>query len=350
MEFKKLVAFLCLVVVNVCLSLLITLSKRDGQTYDYNPASAITLAESAKFALSIVTYLREKDPNEMWTTNVSVMFVFSYFALALIYCLNNQLTFTILSLTNPGNLTLFKSTTPFLTALLQLVVFGTQFTKLRWTSVVILSSGLLLTQWDDCSSSLHINFEAYVALLTSVLLTSLSSVVNARTIKVFSSAPLSLHNSVLYFFGIIFNANTYVLGKAGVVPINSDASFLEGYDNIYAILVILLNSMIGIIITALYKYGDAVTKCFAQVLSSIILVIISFMFFDYKMSVSSSSGCLSVFVASYIYLILSPEIETNSDTKSHLVREKSREDTSEGADENEMLIDHAEGRDSVEKV
>merc|ERR1711871_239304 len=145
--------------------------------------------------LSMISYIREMDVDEIWTNNLSISFIFSYFALALIYCLNNQLTFTILSLTNPGNLTLFKSTTPFLTALLQLLIFGTRFTKLRWISVIILSSGLLLTQWDDCTISLHISLEAYVALLTSALLTSLSSVINAHTIKLFSPAPLSLHNS-----------------------------------------------------------------------------------------------------------------------------------------------------------
>lgn len=337
---KKFAAFLSLVVINVALSLLITLSKRDDHSYDYNPASAITLAEGAKLAVSIVAYTRET--TDRGHLNISLRFVMSYLLLALIYCLNNQLTFAILRLTNPGNLTLFKSTTPFLTAILQLIIFGVPLTKLRWTSVLILSVGLLMSQWNERTTSVNIGLEACLALFASVILTSISSVVNAHTIKAFSNTPLTLHNSVLYFFGVIFNTNAYALGKAGAIPTNSDASFFEGYNNVYAILVILLNSLIGIIITLLYKYGDAVVKCFAQVISSIVLIVISFLFFEYNLSVNSSCGCLLVFVATYLYILLSPELEGDDvPNRGRIEGHK----TAHVIEEKELLIKHVESDD-----
>ena len=305
---EKTASFVGLVAVNVCLSLLIALSKSSGHSYSYNPASAITIAEVVKLLLSLSSYVNENDAYD-FLSYVSINFALSYISLALIYCLNNQLTFTILSMTNPGNLTLFKSSTPFITAMLQRILFGTPLTKLRWACVVVLCSGLVTTQWNDCTMGFHIEKKAYFALVLSVVLTSLASVLNAKAIKSFSPIPLSLHNATLYLFGACFNAITYQLASARIIYINSDAGFFEGYDNIYAVLIIFFSSIIGILITLLYKYGDAVIKCFAQVISSIILVLLSVWIFDYQLTVTSFCGCLSVFAASYIYLILSPETD-----------------------------------------
>jgi len=43
-------------------------------------------------------------------------------------------------------------------------------------------------------------------------------------------------------------------------------------------------------------------------MSSMVLVILSCIFFDQPATVSSIAGCIVVFTASYIYLILGPEL------------------------------------------
>ena len=341
MGWEKWASFVGLVIVNVCLSLLISLSKSSGHTYTYNPASAITIAEVVKMLMSMTSYWREKDASDDVKSYFSLKFILSYFSLAVMYCLNNQLTFVILSMTNPGNLTLFKASTPLMTAMLQWMLFGVPLSKLRWACVIILCTGLVLTQWNDCNMSLHIKAEALLALVFSVLLTSISSVLNASAIQSFSSVPLNVHNFTLYFFGAILNANTYLLASAGIININSDAGFFQGYNNVYALLVVFLNSVIGIVITLLYKYGDAIIKCFAQVISSIALVMLSVFLFDYTLTVSSLCGCVSVFVASYIYLILSPQIEIQRESKHQ--EQKSETET-------QKLLNSEESDDDGEEV
>jgi len=60
-----------------------------------------------------------------------------YGVLAAGYALNNQLTFHILQLSNPGLLSLAKSTTPLLIAVVSSVVFGERLTRLQWQCVVL---------------------------------------------------------------------------------------------------------------------------------------------------------------------------------------------------------------------
>ena len=107
----------------------------------------------------------------------------SYAVLALIYCVNNQFTFAVLSRTTPGNLSLFKASTPFLTAILMYVLYGTKLSKLQWAAVVLLTCGITLTQWDDCSGRIRIDPGAFIMLVCSCLLTAFSSVLNADVIK-----------------------------------------------------------------------------------------------------------------------------------------------------------------------
>jgi len=301
-------AFVGMIFINVSLSLLITLSKLGGTTYSYHPASAIFFAEIVKIIISLMQYVQQKE-DAVSFPSLSRELLLTYFALAVMYCINNQLTFVILDWTNPGNLTLFKSTTPFLTALLQFIFYKSKISTLRWVSIIILCVGLVLTQWNDCNQSLHVSIRVIALLIVSCLITACSSVLNVEAISSFSSTPLSLQNMVLYTFGAILNLNTYAIAKTGVIPIRSTASFFSGYNNIYAVLVVCLNGCIGIVITILYKYCDAVVKCFAQVLSSIILVIVSMVFFDLEVKVSIICGCICVFVASYTYLVLNGKIE-----------------------------------------
>ena len=307
---KKTFAFFSLMAIQISLLLVVTLSKANHQSYTYNPASAICMAEACKLAISAGTYFRTGGTvEEAKKTFVNKEVLTAYVVLALIYCINNQLTFTALALTQPGNVALLKSTTPFLTAILQWFVNNAYMMNLEWISIIFLSCGLTLTQWNDCTSGLRISSAALGVLAFSSCLTAVSSVGNAYMVKKIKDTPVLLQNMVLYSFGVLFNLQAYFFATNGFIYGNNGAGFFEGYDNIFAIIVVILNGLIGVAITFVYKYGDAVIKCFAQVLSSIVLVIISAMFFGSEMTVSSTCGAIVVFAASYTYLLVVPDLK-----------------------------------------
>lgn len=122
---KKFVAFFGLMVVNVSLLLIVTLSRASHTTYTYNPTSAICLAEMIKFSISVPTPtydillaslllstdypLTNHYPAQAFTyfsatggggavtearSHMSRPLIMSYAVLALIYCVNNQVGIT----------------------------------------------------------------------------------------------------------------------------------------------------------------------------------------------------------------------------------------------------------------
>jgi drug/metabolite transporter (DMT)-like permease len=323
---KKLVAFIAMAVIMSAISLITKVSQKNGASYTFNPASAIAIAEMIKLSLSLSSYLKD---NTIATAKASLErpLVTVYFILAVIYMINNQLTFYMLTLTDPGTVALFKASSPFTTALLEYLVYSKKINELKWVCIILTCLGLILTQWNDCTSSLRASTKACAALIFSVLLTSFSSVMNANVIKGMANVPLTLQNSVLYSFGSVLNVMAFIAGANGLAPAISNAGFFEGYNDFWALMVVMVNSFIGIVITAVYKYGDAIVKTLASAVSAMSLVIISAMFFDGAITVSSSLGCMVAFIASYVYFGISNRFdETKEAEKSRDLEMASKEE------------------------
>merc|ERR1719296_456909 len=82
--------------------------------------------------------------------------------------------------------------------------------------------------------------------------------------------------------------------------------FFHGYDNLLAIGVVFSNAMIGLAITAVYKYADAVTKCIASDITAVNLCIISAIFFNLTPSVTMWCGVIVVCFAVHLYTSAAP--------------------------------------------
>lgn len=99
----------------------------------------------------------------------------------------------------------------------------------------------------------------------------------------------------------------------------SDESFFFGYNNINVIVLLFLNSTIGITISFVYKHGDAVLKTLSQPVVSAVLLFLSNILFDAPLDIIKISGAGSVIISTMLYLKLPPPEETNvSNTTSRL--------------------------------
>lgn len=85
---------------------------------------------------------------------------------------------------------------------------------------------------------------------------------------------------------------------------SNNQRFFHGYNNPYVIILLILNSFVGIAITAIYKYGDAVLKTLTGPLSSAILVYLSYAFFDMSLDLVKAAGAAVVVVDTLLYLSL----------------------------------------------
>ena len=77
--------------------------------------------------------------------------------------------------------------------------------------------------------------------------------------------------------------------------------------------VIAVNACFGIVVTAVYKYSNAIVKTLASAVTTVVLTVVSLLFFGLKVTIVSGTGCVSVILAVMLYA-LTP----NSDVQAKL--------------------------------
>lgn len=301
----KIILFASLVSVQIFVAIIYKLSQStstQNTKYNYSPASALVIAELFKFLMSFGFLLLEKKGE---FKNCVILFFNSFRSnsiqigsLSLLYAFNNQLTFYLFLWADPASLTIFKSASSFLSAMLLWMSFNREILALQWKVILIQVLGLCIVQWDPCENLPLLSIGGYSLLFASVLTTTVSGVFNEYTVKTLPDS-INIVNMILYLFGIAFNFICFLfLSPPG--SNDSRVGFFEGYDAA-AIGVIIANSLMGIVITLVYKYADVIVKTFATAFTTCALFFINHWFFGKESNVMSYLGSFVVFLAVYIF-------------------------------------------------
>ncbi|KAF2101116.1 hypothetical protein NA57DRAFT_55176 [Rhizodiscina lignyota] len=221
--------------------------------------------------------------------------------LALLYVLINNLVFVLYRLSDPGTISLIKSGGTLITALVMYMCLGTKLVKGQWLSILLQVSGLIVTQYDPKNGSSY-PLSTYSVLWFHTLLSAVSGVYN-QTLCQGSKASLHANNMALYGPGAVTNVCYYFIIRI-LKP--DEPGFFSGYTSIGALMVILSNVFIGLAMTAVYQYADAVIKCFATAISTGILLYLSYLIFGATFSALAIPGTAVVFISTYIYMDSTP--------------------------------------------
>ncbi|ODA81342.1 hypothetical protein RJ55_04307 [Drechmeria coniospora] len=205
-----------------------------------------------------------------------------YYVLALCYTLINNSIFVFYKLADPGTIQLAKSSGTGVTALILTYCLNASISKLQWIAIVIQMFGLILTQYKASSGTTY-PWTTYSILLLQVILSASSGVYNQYLLK--------QHDSNLHVDNMCFTP--------------------PGYTSAGAVMVIVSNVFIGLAITAVYKYANAVIKCFATALSTGILLCIATLLLGTELGEMVLIGTAICFYASWLYL------DNPSTEKSH---------------------------------
>ncbi len=233
--------------------------------------------------------------------------------LAFAYMINNQLSFIALMSIGPGRLALAKSFSPMLTAYLLQIIFNERITKVQWSCIILVVCGLVDVLYkpgsmnknpssninvvvDGDNNSQDQSYQPILILYVSVVITSLCTVFNAKLLEG-GKTPLQVQNMVLYFQGFWFNLFAFYIG---FTPSN-EKGFFDGYDNPRVWLVLLAQSTVGIVVSAVYKYGGAIVKTLAAAAQSAVLLVLDGVLFSVPWTSSSIAGAIVVLVSSYLY-------------------------------------------------
>lgn len=213
--------------------------------------------------------------------------------------INNQLSFFVYMLVDPGTVFLFKAASTMITATVQCTFAGKVFSREQWRAMMLQACGMVIVQYDPCKGGAVYKPLAYVCLCISTVITAISAARNEYLVKSYTIS-LNVQNAVLYSGGIVLNlAAFHTLPNPNS---KADIGFFDGYDNLLAIGVVASNALIGLVITAVYKYADAVVKCIASDITAVLLIIISAMFFKLKTTLTTFCGVFVVVFAVHLYI------------------------------------------------
>lgn len=280
---RSLISFFALIFVTTAINVVYKTSQTSGNRYSFSTSGSLAISEMVKMIMSITAVMVFDDqssrsrllmqlenawnfitckrlpmkkydelpqPVSSTTGNIGPyeeLKQFGYiFGLAVAYAINNNLTFNLFTRADPATLTLFKSLTSLTTAIVMFFALNRPIVKVQWFAIMFQCLGMLVFQFDPCKSVPMHSLVTYGLVFFSLMLTTMSSVSNDFILKT-STLSLNGVNTMLYMFGFSLNILYFF-----VESMQGGPGFFEGYNS-QAFLVIFLNSIIGIVITAVYK-------------------------------------------------------------------------------------------------
>jgi len=324
----KILAFLVLLLVQVFVSIVYKFSQTKGK-YTYSPLSAIASAEFIKLCISLTFIWLSVSIDDSSSNNkiynrflacyawfrkeVQSIFIAYTFGLALLYVINNQLAFVLYLYVDMASISMFKSFSSILSAILLWLFCERTLVREQWASIILQVVGLVIVQYDSCRDAPFLAIKDYITLIVSTLITAICSVWNERLIKTYS-VNMHIQNAILYTFGLTLNLTLFFFFPNLFVKNETRKQFFEGYS-LMVIAIILCNSVLGIVITFVYKYADVIVKTFSTACATGVLLYINVAVFKIKANLTIFLGAIVIFISSYLFLLVKP-VSTDADLMS----------------------------------
>ena len=315
---QKLVALLALTAVSTSIGVTTKISQSGGR-YAYSAASAVVMTEAFKLVTSflivvkiVVGQSRERnhklvdEATAFFHENFSLALLFHTAGLAAAYCIVNLVTYSIFVYTPASFFFLLKASSPVITAIMLRMLIGRAISGVQWVAISMQCVGLVTTQYNPCTKGFSLAAIGYILVAVNIIVSCGAGVWNENVIKTYKTS-VNAQNVMLYIWGVLLNMvmyyaipNKYLGGsQQGVV------SFFDGY-NWTVVGVICANGMVGLVITAVYKYADVVVKTFGLAGSTSLLYVMEaggILPTNVKTSVIvTMGGSAVVFYASYLYI------------------------------------------------
>ena len=312
----KLLAFSSLVTIQTGVALLFKLSQRNGK-YGFSPGSAQTTAEVCKLCISVALFRREtRNSADESAASISTgggvllalqkqvdkRLLLHTGGLALLYGFNNQLAFALFRLADAASVTLIKSASSVVSAILLWMLLARPIAALQWIAIVLQVLGLWIVQYDACKHAVLLSLPVYLALFASLLISSGAGVWNEHVLKTFQ-VSMHVQNCCLYAFGILINFAVFCFVEERSTVMSLSSAYFFGY-NAAAVGVILCQAVLGLVVTAVLKYADMVIRCAASACSVSALYAVNVLFLGWAVNWTYCAGCAVVFLSTYLYMAL----------------------------------------------
>lgn len=237
----------------------------------------------------------------------------------LLYCLENNFQYVILTFLQPAELAVIWNFKIFATVILLHLFLHRRYARHQWVAMAVLVIGCILTQAPIDSSSVHANMHpllnsnatsnigraqtdaitttpaptptaVHLKLIGTVLAVIGSTI--AASSNVFcewlmqrSQESIHVQNLQLYFFGVLLNS-FMLLSKAVLdrqSPVHGPGGFFTGYTS-WTWTIVALGSVSGLAISCALKFVDNLVIIFSHALGVVSVAALSARFFDTPLS------------------------------------------------------------------
>ncbi len=268
------VAFLSLVAIQVCIGIVYKMAGgADG--YSFSPALMLTMTEFLKLCIAggLLATTSDSEVSVVMTRHLSnARLLLSIFGLAVLYSANNVLAFYLNLAVDPATLAITKSLASAVVAALSYIFLSKEYSRAQWVAIVLQVMGLTIVHLNVTpSSSLPVSgpvsersFGTGVLLVASVIISGVAGVWNAHLLRQ-THVSLQPFNILLYGFGVALNfIIVYCFWEGARLGI------LDGWS-LPMVGILVCNSLIGLAISVIYKYADALTRTWATAIATCVL-------------------------------------------------------------------------------
>jgi len=267
---------------------LVTSSRHGSSSYSYNTVTVVLLTEMSKLVMSSLAYLKEASLSSLVHSVFKYKYVLLlYLAPAGLYCLYNNLSFLSLTYFNPTTYFMFMQIRLLLTGVIYQIFFRKQLSVKQWISLLILTVGCMVhaggvhaersgdrsTNADHGTNVFQFGLGA-TFILIQVLCSVIAGVYNEFIIKgAGADIHIMIQNVFMYLDSIM--CNVALLSVKGELFSAFTLSSLQSINNPLVLVLIINNSILGIVTSLFLKKLNSILKAFASALELIITAVLS---------------------------------------------------------------------------
>ncbi|KAM7541311.1 hypothetical protein Aperf_G00000038833 [Anoplocephala perfoliata] len=226
-----------------------------------------------------------------------------------IYAIQNNLVYIAVSHLNPSIFQVTYQLKVFTTVLFFRIILHRVLTSKHCIALSLLFMGVVIAQVDPTNSPKSSNagepeqnpFLGFLCVLVASILSGFSGVFFELVLKS-TKKTIILRNIQLSIYGIVASIiQAFIQEKTLIL----EQGFLFGYDR-YVWIVILLQSLGGLLVAAAMRYADNILKTFATSVAIVLTLVASVMLFDTPLTIHLVIGNVLVIGATAMYGMLNP--------------------------------------------
>lgn len=299
------VIFISYIALFINQGILVTWSQRSGR-YEYNIVAVVLMTEVLKLVISAALYCKD---NSILTllreTRKNKKVLLLYMIPALLYCLYNNLAFVNLARFDPTTYYVLLQLRVVLTGIIFQVIFSKKLSSTQWFSLVILTVGCMVKHFDAHVLGTEFHVDIFLLLiLVQTTCSCLAGVYNEYLLKrQGADIDIFIQNVFMYIDSIFCNIVVIILLSIFTSSASETLSEVEigMFLQPKVILIMLNNSLVGIITSFFLKTLNSILKTFASAVELIFTAVLCWILFSIPISVNTIVSIAMVSFAVILY-------------------------------------------------